>query len=310
MGVLVEFNAIEDAKLLRIGQEIRIPPSGGQSSCPTSEELSYVTDAIVILDTVRTASEILERELDGAIPADRGRGEWSGLVTAALLDLWRASELFEEVDAPDHLLDLHEELRVFVASMEKRQEGAYEFVSASSDDSNAASGAIRDLANEASMLRSGLLAICVDRGGQLLSDPTDDADACPSESEEQYFAQVNRAFSDIDAELLDLLALNEEFAADVSLIRNVAWRTRPRTVGEAISSAADEIILLERPLDARYGVGLEIVYLAEDTKFAVNLYRLAIEQENPDLMIEAGEEFLALEPRFAAVAMSIEQYCN
>ena len=307
---LAEFNSIDDPNLLRIGQKIRIPTLGSESSCPTAEEAAYFMEVLTIFDFIQAATDVLEREFDGAVPSDRGRGEWSGFVSTASLDLSDATERIEAISAPDSVADLHGDVLKFGRQMWNRQGEVFRFISASTDDSDPATQAIRKLATDASALRDRLVAFCVDQGGGSFDHSTVDADVCPDEAEEQYFAQMDQAFAEINSGLLRLLALNEEFAADFSLLRDEVWRSRLVSVGQTISDATDAVILLEQPLGVRYSVGLEYVYLAEDVALAASLYRLAIEYESPDLMIQAGEEFIALKPRIAAVASAVEQYCE
>lgn len=70
------------------------------------------------------------------------------------------------------------------------------------------------------------------------------------------------------------------------------------------------MILLDSPDDVRYGLAIDIVYFAEDMQAAAVMYRLAIENESPDLFIAAGEEFLAVQAAATNVASAISMYCG
>ena len=185
-----------------------------------------------------------------------------------------------------------------------------DFVMSSTDDSAAAVPNLQALAHEANEAAQALSGFCADQGRAHLQVEGEATTACPNAAEEAYFTALNDALNEMNDAMLRLATLTDRLGNDISLIRSSGWQFEVNAASSSVYDATYAIVLLEQPVSVRYGVGIEAEWLAEDIDLAMGLYSLAIEHESADLMIEAGLEFAALEPRMLALGESIKQFCE
>lgn len=310
VDALLELNAIEDPNTIRVGQELLIPLTDGLGLCPNPDESVYLSDAQHIVDAIAAATDVLVRRMDGATRAARGSGDWSGLVSTAVIDLSEAAESIDTLAPPQTASKIHERLVVLRAVTEDAVGPTLNFIMSRTDDSAAAVPKLQTLATEADTVGQALQGFCVDLGRVRTQGDDEATTACPNAAEEAYFTALDEALGEMNDALLRLTVLTNRLGNDASLIRSSGWLFEVDVVSSSIDDAAYAIALLEQPISVRYGIGTEAEWLAEDIDLAMGLYSLAIEYENADLMIEAGLEFVALEPRMLALGESIAQFCD
>lgn len=310
VNALLELNATEDPNTIRVGQELLIPSADGLGLCPNPDESVYLSDAQYIVDAITAATDVLVRRMDGATRAARGSGDWSGLVSTAVIDLSEAAESIDTLAPPQTASEIHERLELLRGVTEDAVGPTLNFIMSLTDDSAAAVPKLQALAAEASTVGQALQEFCADLGRVRTQVDDEATTMCPNAAEEAYFTALDEALGEMNDALLRLTVLTDRLGNDASLIRSSGWLFEVDVVSSSIDDAAYEIAQLEQPISVRYGVGTEAEWLAEDIDLAMGLYSLAIEYESADLMIEAGLEFVALEPRMLALGESITQFCD
>ncbi len=307
---LMDINSIDDPNALRVGQELIIPLGFIGQVCQSDEGKPYVTGLRSITARVLLAADILSSEMRGATPSSRGSGEWSGLVTTATLDLFEAAEDIVALGTPDALNALHGQALALANDTSNAAALAMNFIASTTNDSSAASSASIDLADAARALQERIAQVCPSPDTSEANGVGSDSDGCPSQDEDAYFRVVGQNILELDEALLDLNWLTERFGADLSLIEDPTWRSDLLVVLQSISDIADALVLLNTPDNVRHGLVLDIVHFAEDVQAAAVTYRLAIENESPDLFITAGEDFQALQTAAARISTTMSSYCD
>lgn len=307
---LIDLNSIDDPSLLRVGQELLIPTGTEHAVCPNADEASYLDGARSIVEVVIVATDVLISRMDGATPAARGSGDWSGIVSAAVIDLSDVIESIAALTPPQSAQETHERIASLSNFVEDAVGPTLNFVMSRTNDSAPTVPKLQALADEATKADESLRGFCAGQGRAHTADDDAQTTACPDAAEEAYFAALNDAFGAIGEAVQRLTVLNNRLTADSALIRSSGWRFEVEAATSIVYDAVYAIVTLEQPVSVRYGLGSEAEWLAEDIELATGLYSLGLDYESPELMVEAGLEFLALGPRMVAFGEGVARFCE
>ena len=307
---LIDLNSIDDPSVLRVGQELLIPTGTERAVCPDPDEASYLDSARSIVEAVVVATDVLISRMDGATPAARGSGDWSGIVSAAVIDLSGVTESIAALTPPQSAQETHERIASLSDFIEDAVGPTLNFVMSRTNDSASAVPKLQALADEATKADESLRGFCAGQGRAHTADDDAQTTACPDAAEEAYFSVLNDAFGAIGEAVLRLTVLNDRLTADSALIRSSGWRFEVEAATSIIYDAVYDIVTLEQPVSVRYGLGSEAEWLAEDIELATGLYSLGLDYESPELMVEAALEFLALGPRMVAFGEGLARFCE